>query len=112
MKKILLAFFLMLGSLSLSAQEKPKLTATSSEQKADEIVQKLNASVSLTEEQLPKVQSISVDRINNNTAAYKKIGPNDRARLSAATKMNLTEWETKLKEILTAEQYAQYLKGI
>jgi hypothetical protein len=111
MKILFLTLCLSFFSLLLVAQQKPALTATSAEQKADEIVSKLNTSVGLTDEQLPKVKAISVERIEKNTAAFKKIGPNDKARLSAASKMNLTEWETQLKGILTEEQYKKYTEG-
>jgi hypothetical protein len=111
MKTFILSFLFLFGSVVLFAQQKPALSNTSPEQKADEIVQKLNSSVSLTDEQIPKIRTISIDRVNKNTAAFKKIGPNDKARLQAANKINLEEWETQLKGILTEDQYNKYLQS-
>jgi protein CpxP len=103
---VLFSFF----SLVLFAQQKPTMSSMTPEQKADEIVAKLKTDVGLTDEQIPKVKAISLDRVNKNTAAFKKIGPNDKARLLAANKSVLAEWETQLKAILTEDQYAKYLQ--
>lgn len=110
MKIVFLSLLLLTSAYFVHAQQKPALSSMSAEQKADELVQTLSAKVSLTEQQLPQVKAVSLERVVKNTEAFKKIGPNDKARLSAASKMNLNEWEEKLKTILTAEQLATYMK--
>lgn len=111
MKITILSLLIVFSSVVLFAQQKPAMSAKSPEQKADEIVAKLNTSVGLTDEQIPKVKAISVDRVTKNTEAFKKIGPNDKARLAAANKLVLADWETQLKGILTEDQYAKYLQA-
>lgn len=111
MKTIILSFCFLIGSIVVMAQQKPAMSNKTPEQKADEIVAKVNERVGLTDEQLPKVKAISIERVNKNTAAFKKIGPNDKARLTAANKLILDEWEIQLKGILTEDQFAKYIQA-
>ncbi len=110
MKTILLSLFLTFCLATVFAQQKPTMSSMTAEQKADEIVAKLNTNVNLTQDQLPKVKAISLERVNKNTAAFKKIGPNDKARLLATNKSILAEWEVQLKGILSEDQYNKYLQ--
>jgi hypothetical protein len=109
MKTFLLLIMLAFVSVVVNAQQKPTMSPVTPDQKADEIVAKLKTDVALTDDQIPKVKAISLERINKNTAAFKKIGPNDKARLLAANKSVLAEWETQLKGILNEDQYNKYL---
>ncbi len=109
MKTILLSLLLTFISIGMQAQQKATLSKATPDQKADEIVAKLKTDLGLTDEQVPKVKAISLERINKNTEAFKKIGPNDKARLLAANKKILGEWEAQLKGILTEDQYNKYL---
>jgi ABC-type transporter MlaC component len=112
-KTFLLATLLLIGftfSYAQSNQTKAPMTA---DQKADEVVAKLKNEIGLTNEQLPKVKAITVEKINKVTAAHKKNGA-DKTRLQSANKLILEEWESQLKGIITEEQYKKYLtnKGL
>ena len=56
------------------------------------------------------IKTITVDRITKVTAANKKNGA-DKQRLQFDNKRIFEEWETKLKEILSEEQYAKYVQS-
>ena len=105
MKKIFLLFMLSFGITYSYAQTKSPMTA---DQKADEVVAKLKSELALTDEEVPKVKVITVDKINKVTAAHKKNGA-DKSRLQSANKLIQEEWETQLKGIVTEEQYSKYL---
>ena len=80
------------------------------DQKADETVSKLKKDLSLTDEQIPKVKAITVDRITKITTAKKKNGA-DKPRMQADSNKIFAEWETQLKGILNEEQYTKYLSS-
>ncbi|HSZ71899.1 MAG TPA: hypothetical protein VK750_04440, partial [Cytophagaceae bacterium] len=82
MKKLLLLLFTV-GITYSYAQTKSPMTA---DQKADEVVAKLKAELALTDEEIPKVKTITVDKINKVTAAHKKNGT-DKSRLQSANKL-------------------------
>lgn len=103
MKNIFLAItFLFISTFVLG--QAPMTT----DQKAEETVSKLKTDLSLTDEQIPKVKAITVDRITKITAAKKKNGA-DKPRMQADSNKIFAEWETQLKTILTEGQYATYI---
>ena len=108
MKKIIFVLVFLMGTTYLYAQQNQTKSSLTPEQKADETVAKLKTDLSLTEEQVPKVKSITVDRINKVTSAHKKYGA-DKVRIQAANKLIFDEWETQLKSVVTEEQYNKYL---
>lgn len=105
MKKIVLSLTLFLVTTFAIAQ-----SPVTPDQKADETVNKLKTEVALTREQVPKVKEITVERITKVTAANKKNGA-DKQRLQFDNKRIFEEWETKLKAILTEDQYAKYVQS-
>lgn len=105
MKNIVLSIALLFIASLVVAQA--PMTA---DQKADETVSKLKIDLSLTDEQIPKVKAITVDRITKITAAKKKNGA-DKPRMQADSNKIFAEWETQLKTILTEEQNAKYLNS-
>ena len=105
MKKFILSITLLLFTKLIMAQA--PMTA---DQKADEAVNKLKTEVGLTDDQIPKVKEITVDRITKVTAAVKKNGA-DKQKLQFDNKRIFEEWETKLKGILTEDQYNKYLQA-
>ncbi len=105
MKKIVLSLTLFLVTTLAIAQ-----SPVTPDQKADETVNKLKTEVALTEEQVPKVKEITVERITKVTAANKKNGA-DKQRLQFDNKRIFEEWEAKLKAMLTEDQYAKYVQS-
>jgi hypothetical protein len=103
MKKLILSLSFLLFTLVAMAQA--PMTA---DQKAEETVSKLKKDIALTDEQVPKVKAITVDRVVKVTAAVKKNGA-DKQKLQYANKQIMEEWETKLKGIVSEEQYSKYL---
>lgn len=103
MKKVLVTLFFFIAYASLQAQ-----APVTAEQKADEAVAKLKNEIALTDEQIPKVKAITLDRINKVTAATKQCGK-DKQKLSFANSKINSEWETQLKAIVTPEQFNKYL---
>ena len=102
MKNIILSITLLLFSTLVFAQ-----APVTAEQKAEETVTKLKTDLALTDEQVPKVKTITVDRINKITAAKKKNGA-DKPRMQADSKRIFEEWQTQLKGILTEAQFSNY----
>jgi|SRR6187402_248175 len=102
MKNIILSLTLLLFSTIVFAQ-----APVTAEQKAEETVTKLKTELALTDDQIPKVKAITVDRINKITAAKKKNGA-DKPRMQSDSKRIFDEWETQLKAILTEAQYNTY----
>lgn len=109
MKKLIFLFAILLG-ISLNSIGQTSQAPVTAEQKADEVVGKMKSSLSLTDDQVPKVKEITVDRIEKVTEARKKYGA-DRTRIQSANKLIFDEWETKLKGILTLEQYNKYVES-
>jgi protein CpxP len=105
MKKLFLSLTLFLFTTLAIAQ-----SPMTPDQKADETVNKLKTEIALTDEQIPKVKEITVERITKVTAANKKNGA-DKQKLQFDNKRIFGEWETKLKGILTEEQYAKYVQS-
>ncbi len=103
MKNVFLSFTLFLFSTLAIAQS--PMTA---DQKAEEAVTKLKTELTLTDEQIPKVKAITIDRITKITAAKKKNGA-DKPRMQSDSNRIFSEWETQLKGIVTDEQYSKYL---
>ncbi len=79
------------------------------DQKAEEVVTQLKTDLILTDDQVPKVKAITVDRINKVTEARKKYGA-DKQRIQSANKLIQTDWENQLKGIVTMEQYNRYVE--
>lgn len=108
MKKLFFLFILFISFQAAQAQTNQPKQMMTAEQKADENVAKLKTELAMTDEQVPKVKAITVDKINKVTAAHKKNGA-DKNRLQAANKLIQDEYETSLKGILTEEQFNKYL---
>ena len=108
MKKLFFLLLLSCGMTYSYAQTSQAKSPMTAEQKADETVTKLKTELTLTDDQVTKVKAITVERINKVTAAHKKIGA-DKSRLNSANKQIYDEWESKLKGILTEDQYTKYL---
>lgn len=107
MKKLIFVFALLIGvGFSSFAQTAP----VTAEQKADEVVAKMKNDLSLTEDQVPKVKGITLQRITKVTEAVKKYG-GDKNRIQAANKLTFSEWENQLKGILTVEQFNKYVES-
>jgi periplasmic protein CpxP/Spy len=107
MKNLLLTILLLAGLTAAHAQSNQQKSMVTAEQKTEENINKLKTELTLTEEQIPKVKAITMDKINKVTAAHKKSGA-DKNRLQAANKLIQEEYETALKEILTEEQFKKY----
>jgi protein CpxP len=109
MKNLILILFLFIASNTyLHAQQGQPKNQQTPDEKADEVVAKLKTDIALTDEQAPKVKTITLDRINKVTEARKKHGA-DKPRLQAAQKLIFEEWETQLKSIVSEDQYNKYL---
>lgn len=106
MKKLLFLFALLIGFTFSYSQQPPK----SADEKADEAVAKLKNDIQLTDEQIPKVKTITLDRVNKVTEATKKYGK-DKTRLKAVNTKIFDEWEAQLKTIVTPEQYNKYMQS-
>jgi hypothetical protein len=109
MKKLTILLVFLLSTIVLSKAQTLQAPVTA-DQKADEVVNKMKSALSLTDDQTPKVKEITVDRIQKVTEARKKYGA-DKTRIASANKLIFDEWETKLKGILTLEQYNQYVES-
>jgi periplasmic protein CpxP/Spy len=107
MKNLFLTILLFAGLTAAHAQSNQQKSMVTAEQKAEESINKLKTELTLTEEQVPKVKAITIDKINKVTAAHKKNGA-DKNRLQAANKLIQEEYETALKGILTEEQFKKY----
>lgn len=106
MKKLIFVFAVLLGfGLSSFAQTAP----VTADQKAETVVTKMSNDLTLTEDQIPKVKGITLERINKVTDAVKKYG-GDKNRVQAASKLAFGEWENQLKGILTIEQFNKYVE--
>jgi hypothetical protein len=103
--KHLVLFIALLGGFTFTFSQGVPQTA---DQKADEVVTKLKNDIQLTEEQVPKVKTITLDRITKVTDATKKYGK-DKNRLNAAKTKIFDEWEAQLKTIVTEDQFKKYL---
>lgn len=110
MKKLFFLLILCAGFSVAQAQTNQQKSMMTAEQKADESVTKLKTELSLTDDQVVKVKTITVDKINKVTAAHKKNGA-DKSRLQAANKLIQEEYETSLKGIVTEEQFNKYLSS-
>lgn len=106
MKNLIFLLALLLGFTFAHSQGAPQ----TADQKADEVVAKLKNDIQLTEEQVPKVKTITLDRINKVTDATKKYGK-DKNRLNAAKTKIFDEWEAQLKTIVSEDQYKKYMTG-
>ncbi len=107
MKKLLFVFALIIGSFNAFSQNQGKLPMTA-EEKADETVSKMKPELQLTDDQVAKVKTATVEKINKVTAAHKKAGA-DKNKLQASNKLIMEEYEKQLQTILTEEQYKKYL---
>lgn len=110
MKKLFFLLILFVSFQAAQAQTNQPKQMMTAEQKAEENVAKLKTELGLTDEQVPKVKAITVDKINKVTAAHKKNGA-DKSRLQAANKLIQDEYETSLKGILTEDQFSKYLSS-
>lgn len=117
MKKVILiaAGFMALTAVS-QAQEAPKEKAnmeTSSntgktpEIQAQKHVDDLNATVSLTEEQKPKVYTLSLEKVNKTQAIRTKYKGQPNSREAAREEMAVVKkaYHEGLKSVLTVEQF-------
>jgi len=104
MKHLVFLIALVAGFTFAYSQGAPQ----TADQKADEVVAKLKNDIQLTDEQVPKVKTITLDRINKITDATKKYGK-DKNRLNAAKTKIFNEWETQLKSTVTEDQFKKYL---
>lgn len=109
MKKLFFLFVFLISSVATSYGQTVQAPVTA-DQKAEEVVSKMKSTLSLTDDQAPKVKEITVDRVQKVTEARKKYGA-DKTRIQSANKLIFDEWETKLKGILTLEQYNKYVES-
>ncbi len=109
MKKLFIIFAFLFG-LSLTSFSQTVQAPVTAEQKADEVVNKMKDNLSLTDEQIPAIKGITIERIKKVTEARKKYGA-DKQRIQASNKLILEEWESQLKEILTTDQYNKYTES-
>lgn len=78
------------------------------EEKADKIINRLKAELTLTENQLDPVKKATLTRLNQVEAAKAKAGE-DKKAFGQERKKIFQSWETELKGILTPDQYNAYL---
>ncbi len=71
-------------------------------------VAKLKAELKLTDQQTEKVRAVLEDIHQRKMAAKQKAGGQESAEFREQVKKLMTERDTRLKEILTPEQFARY----
>jgi len=71
-------------------------------------VAKLKAELKLTDQQTEKVRAVLEDIHQRKMAAKQKAGGQESAEFREQVKKLMTERDTRMKEILTPEQFARY----
>lgn len=115
-KIILIATAIVVTSLSINAQEKPKDPAqrkarmekqqNTAEQRAQRNVNQLNAEVNLTQEQQVKVKELAIVRIKKADEIRAKYKDQPESKEAAKKELDVVrkEFKTGVKAVLTAEQ--------
>ncbi len=118
MKKAILFLALVVSIGSVFAQQekakgqgkgkgKEKNQNLTPEEKATKITNRLKTELSLTDEQVPKVNAVTLTRVKQATEAKTKTAE-DKKAFGQQRKTIFQSWETEMKTILTPEQFATY----
>jgi protein CpxP len=112
MKKVifLLALIVSVGTLYAQTKNKGKgnRTYANLDERVNEVTGKLKTDLKLTDDQASQVRAITLNRVKQVSDAKKSFGE-DKKGFNQARKTIFQGWETELKSIVTADQYAAYL---
>ena len=105
LKSLIVLGLIVMGSTASFAQEERKQKTP--EEKAQRMTQKMSENLSLSEEQAAELEGVNIQFVNDLMAVK-----SDESMEKESKKAKLSELKTnhdsKLKEILTEEQYTQY----
>lgn len=119
MKKVIFLLALIVSVGTLHAQQTKSKTKekdnkgqtkkyASQDERVNKVTDDLKTNLKLTDDQTSKVRTITLNRVKQVSDAKKSFGA-DKAGFNKERKTIFQGWETELKGIVTADQYAAYL---